>query len=91
MSERTEAWMRIPIGIVSGIMLSVWRMLIVVFGLFNFIAVVFTKKRVKDLAELCEIWNTQQYLFIRYMTFSSNKRPFPFDKLAPSIRKFEAK
>jgi len=91
MSERTEAWMRIPVGIVSGIMLGVWRMLIVVFAVFNFVAVVFTKKRVKDLGELSEVWNTQQYLFVRYMTFSSNKRPFPFDKLATSIRKFEAK
>jgi hypothetical protein len=91
MSERTEALMRIPIAIVSGIIISVWKMLIVVFTIFNFVAVIFTGKRVKDLAELSEMWNTQQYVFVRYLSFVSNKRPFPFEKLSPNMSRFELK
>ncbi len=91
MNERTETVMRIFVAIVTGIILSVWKMLIVVFVVFNFIATLFTGKRVKDLAELSEVWNTQQYVFIRYITFASNRRPFPFEKLSSSMSRFESR
>ena len=91
MSERTETIMRIFVAIVTGIILSVWKMLIGVFVVFNFIATLFMGKRVKDLAELCEVYNTQQYVFIRYISFVSNKRPFPFEKLSSNMSRFETK
>ncbi len=91
MSERSEGWMRIIVGIVTGIILNVWEILIAILAIVNWVITVFSGKRNKGMADLCETWNTQQYVFIRYMTFTSNKRPFPFNKLEKSMSKFEKK
>lgn len=91
MGERAEAWMRIIVGIVSGITLVVWRWLIVVFGIINFIYTIFAGRRLKQLAELSEIWNTQWYIYQRYFIFLSNRRPFPFTSLEKSMSKFEGR
>lgn len=87
--EREEAWMRIIVLIVSGIVLSVWRCFVIVLGIINFFYAVFKAKRMKNLAEMSEVWNTQWYVFQRYMIFLDNKRPFPFTKLQKNISKFE--
>ena len=89
MGERLEALMRIVVGIVSGIIFMVWRWLIVVLTLANFIYTIFAGKRLRELADLSEVWNTQWYTFQRYMIFVSNKRPFPFTSLEKSMSKFE--
>ncbi len=81
--------MRIPVGIVTGVILWVWAYLIGVFILINFIWVLISGKRIKDVAELCEIWNTQKYTFFRYMAFLVNDRPFPFAPLARSISAYK--
>lgn len=86
--ERKEALMRIVVGIVSGIILCVWRYLIGVFIIINFFYTLFTARRHKKIAGLSEIWNTQWYTFQRYMIFQSNRRPFPFSDLANSMSKF---
>lgn len=86
--ERKEALMRIFVLIVTGIILAVWRALIVVFVIMNFVYVLFADKRLKEFAVLSEIWNTQMYIFIRYMIFLTNQRPFPFNKLEKSISKY---
>jgi len=91
MSERSEAWMRIVVAIVSGIILSVWKTLIQVLIVVHWILVIFTGKRNKGLAQFSEIWNTQTYVFLRYITFVSNERPFPFVSLSKSISKFKRK
>ena len=88
MSERSEAWMRIVICFVSGIVLSVWRWFIIVLAIINWLYVVFTGKRLRELANMSEIWNTQMYTFMRYLTFVTNQRPFPFKSLSKSISKF---
>jgi hypothetical protein len=88
MSERKEAWFRIIVGIVSGIILGVWKALIVILAVVNWLIVVFSGKRNKELAGFSEYWNTEIYKFIRYMTFVSNKRPFPFSVME-RISKFE--
>ncbi|MDD5191864.1 MAG: DUF4389 domain-containing protein [Candidatus Nanoarchaeia archaeon] len=88
LSERKEGWMRIIVGIVSGIILGVWKILIVILGIVNWFIVVFSGKRNKELAGFCEYWNTEIYKLIRYMTFVSNKRPFPFTSME-RISKFE--
>ena len=79
--ERKEAWFRIIVLIVNGILLGLWGYLIFALSLINFFVVLFSGKRNKDMAELCEYWNTTYYEFYRYITFVSNKRPFPFEKL----------
>lgn len=89
MKEREEALMRIVVGIISGIIIGVWAALIRVLAIFHFFFTVFTGERNKGLAEFCEIWNTQLYMYVRYMTFVTNKRPFPFTRLAKNISKYK--
>ena len=88
LSERKEAWFRIIVIIVSGIIIGVWKFLIVILGIVNWLIVVFSGKRNKELADFSEYWNTEFYKFIRYLTFVSNKRPFPFTTME-RISKFE--
>ena len=88
MSERQEALFRIVVAIVSGIILAVWRYLIVILVVINWLITLFTDKRNKDMADLCEYWNTEIYKYIRYLTFVSNKRPFPFSNVE-RLSKFE--
>jgi sorbitol-specific phosphotransferase system component IIC len=82
MTERTEALMRIVVVIVTGIILGLWRGLIQILSIIHWIIILITNKRVKELARFCHIWNCQVYVFLKYVTFATNKRPFPFDKLA---------
>jgi hypothetical protein len=88
--ERKEALMRIPVLIVSGIILGVWKWLIFVFFVANFAYTLVKKKRHRELAELSETWNTQWYAFQKYMIFLSNRRPFPFAGLGERMGKFES-
>lgn len=88
-SDRSEIWMRIPVGFVTGIIIWVWAYLVGAFFVVNFFYGIFTGKKIKDLAEMSESWNTQKYYFVKYMTFVSNKRPFPFEKLEKNISKVE--
>jgi len=89
MGERTEVWMRILIAIVTGVVLGVWRYFILVLAIINWFYALFAGKRLKELANLSEVWNTQTYTYIRYLTFVTNERPFPFKKLAKNISKFK--
>jgi hypothetical protein len=88
MNERVEALMRIVVGIISGIILSLWKALIQILGVVHWFIVIFSGKRQKGIADFSEIWNTQIYVYLRYMTFVSNKRPFPFESLKPNMSKF---
>lgn len=89
MTERKEALIRILIGIISGIIIGIWGSLVKFLAFLNWIMVLITQKRNKGIAEFCEIWNTQAYTFLRYMTFVTNKRPFPFNQLKKNLTKFE--
>jgi sorbitol-specific phosphotransferase system component IIC len=86
--ERVEALFRIVVGIVSGIILGVWKMLIQILAVINFLITVITDERNQELADFCEHWNTEMYRFLRYMTFVSNERPFPFTPMQ-KMSKFE--
>jgi sorbitol-specific phosphotransferase system component IIC len=89
MGERLEALMRIVVLIVSGIILGIWKILIQVFAVINFIWTLLSGRRIKELAELSEIWNTQMYTFLRYMTFVTNERPMPFSRVKKSMSQFK--
>jgi len=80
-SERKEGWFRIIVCIVSGIILGLWGKLVFFISFINWLIVIFSNKRNRALAEFCESWNTENYKFMRYNTFMSNKRPFPFSKI----------
>ena len=88
MTERKEAWFRILVLLISGIIIVLWGALIRFVFLIHWIYVVFKGRRSRKLAEFCEIWNTQFYVFLRYTTFVSNERPFPFRDLTKSFSKF---
>ncbi|MFH1585372.1 MAG: DUF4389 domain-containing protein [archaeon] len=81
MSERKEAWFRIIVLIVSGIILSLWKVLIQILAIVNWLITVFSGKRNRELAEFCEYWNSEMYKFVRYLTFVTNERPFPFSSM----------
>ena len=85
MSERIEALMRIPVGIITGIILAVWQYIIVLFVILNWFITIITGKRNKELYKFCHLWNRQMYVFLKYMTFVVNKRPFPFTPLAKKV------
>ena len=89
MSERKEALMRILVGIVTGFILGIWKMAVQIVAILNWIITLSNDRRNKDLAEFCEIWNTQMYDFLRYMTFVTNKRPFPFNSLEKNLSEFQ--
>jgi len=91
MGERLEILMRIFVGIVSGIIFAVWRGFVVVITIVNWIYTLFAGRRMKEIADLSEIWNTQIYIFQRYLILESNERPFPFNKLSKSMSKFDSK
>ena len=88
MGERSEIFMRIVVLVVTGIILAVWKWLIVIFFVINWVYVLFVGKRLRELAELSEVWNSQWYIFQRYLIFVTNKRPFPFTKLEKNMSKF---
>ncbi|MCX6749485.1 MAG: DUF4389 domain-containing protein, partial [Candidatus Pacearchaeota archaeon] len=69
--------------------LCIWRYFVIVLAIINFLYAIFKAKRMKNLAEMSEIWNTQYYVFQRYIIFESNFRPFPFTKLQKSMSKFQ--
>lgn len=81
MSERKEGWFRIIVAIISGIVLHFWGMIVFILSVLNWLVVIFSGKRNRDLANFCEFWNTETYKYYRYLTFVSNKRSFPFSSM----------
>ncbi len=86
--ERKEAWMRILVAIVSGIILKLWGVAVFVVAIINWIVAVLSGKRNRGLANFCEPWNTEMYKYMKYLTAVSNKRPFPFSDVE-RISKYE--
>jgi len=88
LSERQEGWFRIVVLIVTGIILEVWGYLIVVLAILNWLIGVVSGKRSRDIAMLCEYWNTEIYKYFRYLTGVTNERPFPFSNVE-QLSKFQ--
>ena len=80
-ASRGEGWMRIPVGIVSGVIIYIWAYLICLFFVINFLYRVITGKTLGELANMSEVWNIQNYQLMRYMVFQTEDRPFPFTDL----------
>ena len=89
--ERKEALLRIPIGIVCGIISELWGSLVVFIAILNWFYTIFKAKRSKTLAEFCNVYLNYLYRFVRYMTFATNQRPFPFNELPKEIEKVDMK
>ena len=89
MTDRKEILMRIVVAIVSGLILCVWFALIKLVIVINWIVSLIQGQRNRAMAEFCEIWNTQAYIFIKYLALLSDKRPFPFQPLQKNMTEFE--
>ncbi|MFH0889897.1 MAG: DUF4389 domain-containing protein [Candidatus Aenigmatarchaeota archaeon] len=88
-NERSEALFRIVVAIVSGIVLGIWRVATKIVAVVHWFIVLITKKRDAELALFCNRWNVEYYRFIRYLTFVTNKRPFPFEPLSKKVPRME--
>ena len=86
--ERKEAWLKILIAIVSGIILHFWGIVVCIVAIINWLIALFSAKRNRSLANFCEPWNTETYKYYRYLTGVTNKRPFPFSSVE-RMSKFE--
>ena len=91
MTERTEALMRIVVGIISGIILGLWKVIVQVVVVIHWLYVLFTGKRNREMADFCNMWVTFAYNFVRYMAFTTNKRPFPFNGLGKNMENVDMK
>ncbi|MAH32799.1 hypothetical protein CL615_00225 [archaeon] len=91
MTERTEALLRILIGIISGLILGIWKVVVQVVVILHWFYTIITGKRSKALADFSNMWITYVYNFLRYMTFATNKRPFPFNDFGKDIEKVDMK
>jgi len=85
--EKKEVWMRIPIFIISGFILEAWGFFILIFALVQFILLLVENKKNKELLRMCSVYLIQLYIFMKYVTFLSDKRPSPFGDLEREIEK----
>ncbi|MCX6746703.1 MAG: DUF4389 domain-containing protein [Candidatus Pacearchaeota archaeon] len=86
MGNKKEIWMRIPIFIVSGVILKVWGFFILIFALVQFILIFLEKKKEEEFSRMFNLFGEQLYCFIRYITFISEEKPFPFSGLKKGKR-----
>lgn len=87
MSERIEALVRIFVGIVSGLILGMWGIIAVLVVFLHWLYVLIFGKRNTKAAEMSHNWVHEVYRFNRYLSFHTNKRPFPFTTMDINGRK----
>ena len=83
--QRSEAWMRVPVFIVSGIILKVWGFFIFCFAIAQLVLILIEGKKNKDLLKMCNVYLIQLYVFVKYVLFISDERPFPFEDIKKKI------
>lgn len=91
MSERSEALWRILVGIIVGIIYSIWTNIAQLVAIVHWFYVLIAGKRSKDLAEFNNHWATYSYKFFRYSGFSTNVRPWPFTELGKPMKAVDMK
>lgn len=91
MGERSEALFRIVVLIVTGIILGLWKGLVQVTVVIHWIYVIFSGKRSGEIAKFTNYYVTLVYKYIRYLTFATNERPFPFGEFGKPIMPVDMK
>lgn len=86
--ERLEALWRVLVGIVSGIIFYLWLYVFYVVVVVHWIFALLVGKRHKGLADFGDYFVSNFYIFFRYMSGVTNRRPFPFGDLE-KLNKFE--
>jgi hypothetical protein len=72
-------WLRLFFMLVVVLLYSVSRLVVSVVVVLQFFWVLFTGETNKRLEKLGQALATYTYQIIRYLTFNSEERPFPFD------------
>jgi hypothetical protein len=88
-SERVEALLRIPLGIICYIIVYVWGALAGLLAVFQFFYVIITGKKNKPVSNFNNQFVTFAYTFGRYIFFTTNERPFPFADFKKPFDKIE--
>jgi len=73
--------MRIPVFILSGMILHVWGFFILIFSLVQLVLLLVGDKKEEEFTSISRKFSNQIYFFFKYITFLSEKKPFPFEKI----------
>jgi len=79
-----STWLRLFFMFVVVLLYSVSRVVVSVVVLLQFFWVLFTGETNKPLEDFGQSLATYTYQIIRYLTFNTEERPFPFDLDWPS-------
>lgn len=82
--KRRSTWLRLLFMIVF---IAIYAITRIVFGaviVFQFFWVLFTAETNRNLTELGQSLATYTYQIMRYLSFNSDDKPFPFDAEWPS-------
>jgi hypothetical protein len=87
MKSKRDIWMRIPVFIVSGAILYVWGFFVLIFSLVQLIFILTEKRKEKEFLNISSMFSNQVYCFFRYVSFISEEKPFPFEKIKKGKKK----
>ncbi len=90
-AEQEEALLRIPIVIIGWIIMDLWAVLITFIALIHLFFALVTGKRHKGLADFANYFVTYMFNFVRYATFVTNFRPFPWNDFGKPVEKVNMK
>jgi len=76
--ERKNILWRLIVFIISGIVLDIWAYAVAIVLLINWFVVIFSGKRNKELGYFCSLWAMEITRFVKYLSFETNEKPFPF-------------
>ena len=79
-----STWLRLLFMLVVCILYAISRIVVGAVVVLQFFWVLFTGATNKDLESLGQALATYTYQIIRYLTFNTEERPFPFDTEWPS-------
>ena len=71
--------------IVLGIIFYVWGWLIFLLTIINLVYVLISRGKIKEFWAFCEEFSNELNIFVKYITFISDDRPFPFKTILKKI------
>jgi Flp pilus assembly protein TadB len=75
----SHVWMRLLFMLLFAFIYSVAEVVLMAVVTFQFLAVLFTSDKNERLLDFGRQLSTFIYQMLRYLTFNSEERPFPFD------------
>ncbi|MEK6968552.1 MAG: DUF4389 domain-containing protein [Nanoarchaeota archaeon] len=91
MGERLEALVRIPIAIITYIIVEIWEFFTFIGAVLHWFLVIITGRRSKSLAKFSNIFASYQYKVYKYAFFATNIRPFPFNDFPKELEPLDFK